>query len=114
MNFLTSSDLKNGRKVLLKGRIVTPISMAGNRIQIAEDGQWHRHQDLKPLAEEQIREELIHQMAALVEGKRIANMKAKGKGVQFVLDDNTRVSLDLSSEGDLKLRVLDPDGQRIL
>lgn len=112
--FLTAEDIKNGRKVLLKGRIVTPIGMAGRRVKLAEDGQWHPHTHLKPLAEEQIRSDLIEAMVGLVEGKNISTMKAKGRGVEFVLDDNTRVGLTISSGENLELSVTDSDGQRIL
>lgn len=111
--FLTTDDIKKGRKCLLNGRIVTPIGMAGRRVKLAEDGEWHLHELLKPLTQYQIREELISTMSALVEGKSISTMKAKGKGVEFVLSDNTRVGLTITS-GDLKLSVTDSDGQRIL
>lgn len=119
--FLTPDDIKNGRKVLLQdsrsalnGRIVTPIDMAGREVKLAEDGQWHLHEFLRPLAQDQIQEELISSMVSLVEGKSISTMKAKGRGVEFVLDDNTRVGLALTSGEDLELSVTDSDGQRIL
>jgi len=113
--FLTPSDLKNGRKAVYKGRIVTPIDMGGDQVKIAEDGQWHHYLELSPLTEDQIREEVILELSNLVEGKQIATMKAKGRGVQFILDDNTRVGLDCTpGNADLKLSVTDPEGKRIL
>jgi len=89
--------------------------MAGDKVKIAEDNKWHYYLHLSPLTEDQFREELVAEMSKLVEGKQITTMKAKGRGVQFVLDDNTRVSLEYDPENPhLKLRVLDPEGKRIL
>ena len=112
--FLTADDIKRGRKVLLNGRIVTPIELGGRKVKLAEDGQWHMHEHLLPLTEDQIRDELVAAMSALVAGKHISTMKAKGRGVQFVLDDNTRVGLTITSGEKLELSVTDSDGQRIL
>ena len=112
--FLTNSDVKNGRKVLLRGKIVTVLDMGGAMVKIAEDGKWYPHVDLRPLTEDQIRDEFIQEMSVLVEGKKISTLKAEGRGVQFILDDNTRVGLDFSSEENLRLSVIDSDGKRIL
>lgn len=112
--FLTTDDIKNGRKVLLNGRIVTPIEMGGRQVRIAEDGKWYNHESLRPLAEHQLRDELVTAMSGLVEGKNISTMKAKGRGVEFVLNDNTRVGLTITSGENLELSVIDSDGQRIL
>lgn len=112
--FLTNDDIKAGRKCLLGGRIVTPIRLAGRKVMLAEDGQWHHYTQLQPLTEHQIREEVIAAMASLIEGKQISTLKAKGKGVEFVLGDNTRVGLTITSGENLELRVTDSDGQRIL
>jgi hypothetical protein len=112
--FLTSSDAKNSRKVLYKGRIVTVLDVSGAVVRIAEDGKWYPHIDFRPLTEDQLREEFIQKMSVLVEGKKISTLKAEGRGVQFVLDDNTRVGLDFASQENLKLSVIDPDGKRIL
>ncbi len=112
--FLTADDLKTGRKCLLQGRIVTPIDMAGRKVKLAEDGKWHLHELLKPLTQDQIRADLIATMADLVEGKSISTMKAKGRGVEFVLSDNTRVGLTITSGENLELSVTDSDGKRIL
>lgn len=112
--FLTADDIKTGRKCLLNGRIVTPIDMAGRKVKLAEDGQWHLHELLRPLTEDQIREDLVAAMAALVEGRAISTMKAKGRGVEFVLDDNMRVGLTITTGENLELSVTDSDGQRIL
>ncbi len=38
--FLTTDDIRAGRKVLYKGRIVTPIGMRGREVRLAEDGKW--------------------------------------------------------------------------
>jgi hypothetical protein len=112
--FLTADDIKTGRKCLLNGRIVTPIGMRGRKVKLAEDGQWHLHTLLQPLTQDQIREDLISAMAALVDGKSISTMKAKGRGVEFVLNDNTRVGLTITAGENLELSVLDSDGKRIL
>ena len=112
--FLTADDIKKGRKVILNGRIMTPIDMGGHKVKLAEDGKWHLHELLKPLTQYQIREELISTMADLVEGKSISTMKAKGKGVEFVLSDNTRVGLTITAGENLELSVTDSDGKRIL
>jgi hypothetical protein len=113
--FLTPEDLKKGRKAIFRGNIVTPIDMGGDKVKIAEDGQWHHYLDLSPLTEDQLREEVILELSNLVEGKQITSMKAKGRGVQFILDDNTRVGLDCAAgSADLKLSVIDPEGKRIL
>jgi hypothetical protein len=108
-------DLKNGRKAIFRGRIVTPIDMAGADVKIAEDGLWHPRAEMSYLTEDQIREEVMLELSNLVEGKQIATMKAKGKGVEFILNDNTRVGLDCApGNSDLKLSVTDPEGKRIL
>jgi hypothetical protein len=112
--FLTTEDVKNGRKAILNGKIVTPIELGGRDVKLAEDGKWHPHINLRPLTEDQLRNELIADMSILVEGKSISTMKAKGKGVEFVLNDNTRVGLTLTSGENLELYVIDSDGQRIL
>jgi hypothetical protein len=112
--FLTTADIRSGRKVVLKGRIVTPIEMAGDQIKIAEDGLWHPHSSLQPLTEDQFHEAMIQEMASLVEGKVISTAKAQGRGFQFVLDDNTRVGLSYASNGRLELSILDPSGQRLM
>jgi hypothetical protein len=114
MNFLTTNDIANGTQVLLRGQIVTPVDIGGDKVKIAEDGQWYPHAALRPLSEDQIREDVILQMSEMVAGKQILTLKAKGRGVQFVLDDNTRVGLDFSSGDNLELSVIDPDGKREL
>ena len=44
----------------------------------------------------------------------ISTMKAKGNGVEFIMSDNTRVGLTITSGENLKLSVTDSDGKRIL
>jgi hypothetical protein len=112
--FLTANDIKSGKKCLLKGRIVTPIDMGGRSVKLAEDGKWHLHESLRPLTEDQIRDEVVETMAAFVAGKSISTLKAKGGGVEFVMSDNTRVGLTITSADSLKLSVTDSDGKRIL
>jgi hypothetical protein len=112
--FLTVEDVRRGRKVVLGGKIVTAIDLSGAKVLIAEDGQWHPHDSVHPLTEEQLRDERIQEMSRLVEGKQIVTLLRKGKGVQFVLEDNTRVGLDYASKEDLTLSIVDPDGTRIL
>jgi hypothetical protein len=53
-------------------------------------------------------------MADLVNGKSISTMKAKGRGVEFVMSDNTRVGLTITAGENLELSVTDSDGKRIL
>jgi hypothetical protein len=108
-------DLKNGRKAIFRGRIVTPIDMSGAEVKLAEDGKWHPRAEMSYLTEDQIREEVILELSNLVEGKQISTMKAKGTGVEFILDDNTRVGLNYDPRKPaLKLSVTDPEGKRIL
>lgn len=119
MQFLTSADVRRGRKVIgckgpIRGRILTPTSLSGTSVKIAEDGEWYPQAWIAPLAEEQIREELIRTMVDFVEGKSIINLKANGPGVEFILDDNTRVSLKYSSEGLLALGVIDALGNKVV
>jgi len=112
--FLTVKDVKQGCKVLLNGRIVTAIELSGGNAKVAEDGKWYSQLDLRPLTQDQLRDEVISQMSALCQGKSIVTLVAKGKGVQFVLDDNTRVGLDYTSKGYLKLSVVNADGKKVL
>lgn len=112
--FLTSADIKKRRKVICKGRIVTPIAMAGTVVQMAEDGKWYEHESLHPLAEEQIHELLVQEMVAHCAGKPIITLNAKNKGVQFVLEDNTRITLSCRSGGKFQLSVTDSEGQKVL
>jgi len=108
------NDIRAGRKVLLKGRIVSPVDMMGDQIKIAEDGKWYPHLSLRPLTNEQFHESEIAKMAELVSGKPIVTAKAQGKGFEFVLDDNTRVGLAYSTEHGLELFVYDSEGTRVM
>lgn len=112
--FLTMNDVNTGRKVLLGGRIVTPVGMYGDQVKIAEDGKWHPHLSLRPLTEDQFHEATIDHMASLVAGKTIVTAKAKGRGFEFILDDNTRIGLAYSTENGLDLFVYDPEGNKVL
>jgi hypothetical protein len=112
--FLTVEDVRRGRKVVLEGMVVTAVDLSGAKVLIAEDGQWHPHDRIHPLTEEQLQDEFIQEMSRLVEGKQIVTLLRNGKGVQFVLEDNTRVGLDYAPGEDLALSIIDPDGTRIL
>jgi hypothetical protein len=112
--FLTADDVRRGRKVVLGGKVVTAVDLSGASVMIAEDGQWHSHDRVYPLTEEQLQDELIQEMSRLVEGKQIVTLLRSGKGVQFVLEDNTRVGLDYVPGEDLTLSIIDPNGMRIL
>ena len=112
--FLTIDDIRAGRKVIYKGRIVTPIEMSGAKVKLAETGQWERHLDLRPLVSEQIREAFIEDVLSLVEGKSIVTIKTLGKGFQLVLEDNTRVSVDYAPDELLSISVLNPEGEKVL
>jgi len=112
--FLTIDDLNSGRKVLLGGRIVTPIGMYGDMVKIAEDGKWHPHLSLKPLTEEQFHEAELEKMSEAVSGLPIVKAKAKGRGFEFILEDNTRVGLMYSTEQGIELFVYDSEGKRII
>ncbi len=112
--FLTTDDIRSGRKVIYRGRIVTPIEMAGATVKLAETGQWARLDEIRPLVAEQMHEDFIRSMISLVEGKSISTVKTLGKGFQLVLEDNTRVGVDYAADGLLNISVLDPEGKRIL
>jgi len=112
--FLTVEDVQNGCKVLLKNRIVTAIELSGRNAKLAEDGKWYSQLELRPLAQDQLRDELIDKMSAFCQGKSIVTLVAEGKGVQFVLEDNTRVGLDITATGDLKLSVVNADGRKVI
>ena len=119
MRFLTTEDIRQGRKVLgakgpIRGRILTPIGLSGDMVKIAEDGQKYPSDWIVPLTEDQIHEELVQSVVSIVEGKSIVNLQAKGRGVSFILEDNTRVTLDYAKEGNLKLSITDAVGNKVL
>ncbi len=112
--FLTTDDIRSGRKVIYRGRVVTPVEMAGATVKLAETGQWAHLDEIRPLVAEQIHEDFIHSMLPLVEGKSIAMVKTQDKGFQLVLEDNTRISVGYAPGGSLNISIMDPEGERIL
>lgn len=102
------------RKVILNGRVVTVIGLRGREVRIAEDGKWYLMKDFQPLPEEVIRAEHIDAVRTHVTGKSIATMKPDGKGVQFILSDNTRVCVEYDKSGMMAVSLLDSDGQKVL
>ena len=112
--FLTTDDIRSGRKVIYRGRVVTPVEMAGATVKLAETGQWAHLDEIRPLVSEQMHEDFIRSMLPLGEGKSIAMVKTLNKGFQLVLEDNTRVSVGYATDGSLNISIMDPEGERIL
>ncbi len=117
--FITSADIKSGKQVVgsrgpLRGHILTPTAMSGSKVKLAETGEWYEHTWLKPLAEAQIREALVQKVLGFAEGKAIVSIQPSGRGVQFVLEDNTRIRLAYSAQDDLRLSVRDSTGKQVL
>lgn len=112
--FLTTDDIRDGRKVIYRGRVVTPVEMAGATVKLAETGQWAHLDEIRPLVAEQIHEDFIRSMLPLVEGRSIAMVKTLNKGFELVLEDNTRVSVSYGANGSLNISITDPEGERIL
>ena len=108
-------DIVNKRKVLLKGRVVTIINLAGRSACIAEDGKWYENRLFYELTDADKVKVHLEKISALVSGKTIATLKSKGTGVQLVLDDNTRFEVTYSQDGEgLVFSVIDSDGTKVL
>ena len=113
--FNAKTDVKNKRRVLLKGRVVTVIDLSGRQALIAEDGQWYPHKMFFPLTEEVILQDHIDDLKSNVAGKSIATLKSTDTGVQLVLEDNTRLDVSYSKNGEgLTFSVIDSDGNKVL
>ena len=109
-----SSYITNRRKVILKGRIVTVIDLAGYSARIAEDGKWHHMKDFFPLTEEHIRDEHIEDINRHVRGRSIATIKPNGTGVQLVFDDNTRLLVKYDHAEGIVFGIIDSDENKVL
>ena len=113
--FKAKVDTANRRKVLLKGRVVTVIDLAGRRARIAEDGKWYEHKMFFELTDKDIIQIRLEKIAALVAGKSIATLKSNGMGIQLVLDDNTRLEVTYVRDGEgITFSVLTSDGNKVL
>lgn len=113
--FDAREDIKNRRKVVLNGRVVTIIDLAGSQAKVAEDGKWYPHKMFFPLTQENMTKEHIEKIKSLVAGKTISTVKPEGTGVQLILGDNTRlyVGYDKNGKG-IFFSVLDSDGTKVL
>jgi len=112
--FDAKADIKNRRRVILKGRVVTIIGLAGSQAHIAEDGQWYPHKMFFPRTEETLLLDHIEDLKSRVAGKRIATLKHTDTGVQLVLDDNTRLDISYAKDKEgLKFSVIDSDGHKV-
>ena len=113
--FNPKQDIVNRRKVLLKGRVVTVIDLAGRRARIAEDGEWYEHKMFFELTDKDIVQIRLERIAALVSGKTIATLKSNGTGIQLVLEDNTRLEVTYSKDGEgISFSVTDSGGTKVL
>ena len=113
--FKAKRDTANRRKVLLRGRIVTVIELAGSKARIAEDGKWYEHKMFFELTDKDIVQVRLEAIKSLVAGKSIATLKANGTGIQLVLEDNTRLEVTYSRDGQgITFSVLNSDGKKVL
>ncbi len=113
--FNAKNDIVNRRKVLLKGRIVTVIDLAGSKACIAEDGKWYEHKMFFELTDKDIVQVRLERIAALVAGKSIATLKSNGTGIQLVLEDNTRLGITYTRDGEgISFSVIDSSGTKVL
>jgi hypothetical protein len=108
-------DVADGRKVLLNGRIVTVIDLAGRKALIAEDGKWHENKYLYELTDKDTVQVHLEKIASLLTGKTIATLKSNGTGVELVLEDNTRLGITYHKEGEgISFSVTDSGGTKVL
>lgn len=114
VTFDAQKDVANRRRVILKGRIVTVIDIAGRKARIAEDGKWYNHSEFFPLAEEDTRSEHLCSVSDNVVGKAIAAIKPLGTGFHFILEDNTRMVVSYGIGDPLNVTVYDSDGNKVL
>ncbi len=109
-------DVANRRQVLLKGRVVTILDLAGSVARIAEDGKWYEHKMFFELTDKDIVQARLEKIAALVTGRSIATLKStNGTGIQLVLEDNTRLEVTYSKDGEgIAFSVIDSNGKKVL
>lgn len=112
--FDPKADIKNRRRVILKGRVVTIIDLAGRKAKIAEDGQWYPHKMFFPMTEKTILLDHIEDLKSRVAGKSIATLKHTDTGIQLILDDNSRLDIRYAKDKDgLTFSVIDSDGNKV-
>ncbi len=115
IRFEAKKDTVNRRKVLLRGCIVTVIELAGSKARIAEDGKWYEHKMFFELTDKDIVQVRLEKIAALIAGKTIATLKSNGTGIHLVLEDNTRLEVTYSKDGEgITFSVLNSDGNKVL
>ncbi len=108
-------DIADRRKVLLKGRIVTIIDLAGSKALIAEDGKWYEHKMFFELMDKDKTQVRLEQIKSLIAGKSVATLKSNRTGIQLVLEDNTRLEITYSKDGEgITFSVMDSDGNKVL
>ncbi len=106
---------KNKQRAILKGRVVTIVELAGRKARIAEDGQWYPRKMFFSLTKENILQGHIDDIKSNIAGKSIATLKSTDTGVQLVLEDNTRLDVSYSKDGEgLTFAVIDSDGNKVL
>jgi hypothetical protein len=94
---------------------VTVIDLAGSKARIAEDGKWYEHKMFFELTNKDIVQIRLEKIAALVTGKNIATLKSNGTGIQLVLEDNTRLEVTYSKDGEgIVFSVINSDGRKVL
>lgn len=110
-----AKDAVNRRKVLLKGRVVTVIDLAGSKVCIAEDGKWYEYKLFFELTDEDRVQVRLEKIKSRITGKTIATLKSNGTGIQLVLEDNTRLGITYSKDGEgITFSVIDSDGNKVL
>ena len=113
--FDAKKDVVNRRKVLLKSCVVTVIALAGSKARIAEDGKWYEHKMFFELTDKDIVQVRLEKIKSLIAGKTIATLKSNGTGIQLVLEDNTRLGITYSKDGEgINFSVTDPEGKKVL
>ena len=114
IRFNAKDDVANRRKVILRGKIVTVVDISGRKARIAEDGLWYDHTEFFPLTEEHISLDTISTISAELVDKKIATIKPQGEGIQFIFEDNTRLSVVYSKKDGISLILKDSNDNRIV
>ncbi len=115
MLIFVKADIANRRKVLLKGRVVTVINLAGSKCCIAEDGKWYENRLFHELTDEDRVKVRLEKIAGLVAGKTIATLKSNGTGIELVLEDNTRLGIKYHKDGEgIVFSVTNSGGTKVL
>lgn len=107
-------DIQDRRRVVLRGKVVTIIDLAGSKARIAEDGKWYEHEMFFPLTGEQLQQEFIDEVKEQIAGKTIASVKTVDTGIQVILTDNTRLEFCYTGQFGVFLSVVNSDGKRVL